>query len=81
MKKDYKHPEIINIENGLSGRLSVALSWYRDPVVYRNSEGITDENDIPDVNYLWRMYEYLAYEGEVYVIETLEGDISIQTIL
>ncbi|HHY34272.1 MAG TPA: GNAT family N-acetyltransferase [Firmicutes bacterium] len=74
----YKQPEIIEIDDNLrlrayDGNFCQALPWYQDPVVYYNSEGITDPSEIPDEDYVRRMYEYLSQNGECYFIEVLEG--------
>lgn len=55
------------------GHYELALVGYRDPVVYENSEGIFDEEKIPDINYVRGMCEYLDKNGELYFIEALEG--------
>lgn len=73
-----KQPDIIYIDRGLrlrayDGNFRQAVVWYRDEVVYRNSEGITDSSQIPDEVYVRRMYEYLSQNGECYFIEVLEG--------
>ncbi len=73
-------PPIIQINETLrlkayDGHHDFALSWYQDPVVYYNSEGITDPNLIPNMAYLNRMYTYLNKVGELYFIEVLENGI------
>lgn len=55
------------------GRYELALPGYQDPVVYQNSEGIFDENKIPDLDYVKGMCQYLDSHGELYFIEALEG--------
>lgn len=50
-----------------------ALTWYKDPFVYYNSEGITDEKSIPDDQYIQRMYTYLHQNSELYFIECFDG--------
>lgn len=84
-------PQIIQITETLrlkayDGHHDFALSWYQDPVVYYNSEGITDPDKIPDMAYLNRMYSYLNQVGELYFIEVLEngvykpiGDTAVKT--
>jgi RimJ/RimL family protein N-acetyltransferase len=72
-----EQPQFIPIDVALrlrayDGDYRKAVAWYRDPVVYRNSEGITDEARIPDDDYVRRMYEYLSKNGELYFIEVLE---------
>lgn len=71
-------PEIIQLTGTYrlrryDGRYELALPGYRDPVVYENSEGIFDENRIPDLDYVRGMCEYLDKAGELYFIEALEG--------
>jgi len=71
-------PRIISIDATLrlrayDGDYRKAVAWYRDPVVYRNSEGITDVSRIPDEDYVRRMYEFLSESGELYFIEVLEA--------
>lgn len=70
-------PEIIQINDNLrlkayAGDENVALRWYHDPVVYYNSEGVTDPNKIPDADYIHRMYTYLDGCSELYFIEVLQ---------
>lgn len=67
------------------GRYELALLGYRDPVVYENSDGIFDEEKIPDLNYVRGMCEYLDKAGELYFIEALEeggyvpiGDVTVK---
>jgi RimJ/RimL family protein N-acetyltransferase len=76
--KDFKQPNIIDIDDNIrlrayDGNYKQAVSWYQDPVVYYNSEGITDISKIPDEKYVQGMYEYLCSNGEVYFIEVLEN--------
>jgi RimJ/RimL family protein N-acetyltransferase len=71
-------PRIISIDATLrlrayDGDYRKAVAWYRDPVIYRNSEGITDVSRIPDEDYVRRMYEFLSESGELYFIEVLEA--------
>lgn len=71
--------KILQIEENLrlrayDGDYLQALPWYQDEYVYRNSEGITDSGQIPDENYVRRMYEYLSEHGELYFIEILENE-------
>lgn len=73
-----KQPEIIEITNVLrlkkyDGSYEKALEGYRDPYVYRNSEGIFDADKIPDIEYIKGMFEYLDGAGELYFIEVLAG--------
>ncbi len=86
-----QQPEIIEIEQGLrlrkfDGNIEKMLEGYRDPVVYQNSEGIFDEDKIPDINYISGMCKYLENAGEFYFIEVLEngeyksiGDVTIKS--
>lgn len=67
------------------GAYEQAVAWYRDPVVYTNSEGITDPEKIPDSAYVRGMYDYLQKAGELYFIEVLEdgaflpiGDVTLK---
>lgn len=73
-----RQPGIITIDDYLrlrayDGNFKVALPWYQDPLVYYNSEGIDDPCNVPDENYVRRMYEYLDKHGELYLIEVLEN--------
>jgi len=38
------------------GNYRQAVAWYKDKVVYLNSEGIMDISKISDENYLYKMY-------------------------
>lgn len=83
-------PKILPIDEGLrlrayDGNYLQALPWYLDEYVYRNSEGITDPEQMPNADYVRRMYEYLAEHGELYFIEVLEdgefvaiGDVTLK---
>jgi len=85
-------PEYINIEDGLrlrayDGNHLTGLTWYQNPVVYYNSEGITDPSKIPDENYVKGMYDWFQNNGksEMYFIEVLKdgafipiGDAAVQ---
>ena len=83
-------PEIIQLSDTYrlrryDGHYELALPGYRDPVVYENSEGIFDENKIPDLDYVRGMCEYLDGHGELYFIEALEegvyvpiGDVTVK---
>lgn len=85
-----QQPRVIPVDDGLrlrayDGDYRKAVAWYRDPVVYRNSEGITDVSKIPDEDYVRRMYEFLSRSGELYFIEVLEdgefvsiGDVTLK---
>lgn len=72
-------PEVIEITDSLrlrkyDGHYELFLPGYRDPYVYQNSEGIFDENRIPDLDYVKGMCTYLAKVGELYYIEARVGD-------
>ncbi len=56
------------------GNHEVPLKWYKDKFVYYNSEGITEENKIPDEEYINRMYSFLDKNSELYFIEIYNGD-------
>ncbi len=83
-------PETIEIEPGLrlkrfDWNIDKMLEGYRDPVVYQNSEGIFDEDKIPDVEYIKSMCRYLDGAGEMYFIQVLEngeytsvGDVTVK---
>ena len=83
-------PQIIQINEMIrlrkyDGHAELALPGYRDPVVYQNSEGIFDESNIPDLDYVTGMFRYLEGVGEAYFIEALEnggyipiGDLTIK---
>ncbi len=62
------------------------IEGYQDPVVYQNSEGIFEEEKIPDCNYINRMCKYLENVGEFYFIQVFEngkyvsiGDVTIKS--
>jgi len=74
-------PHIINIDDNLrlrayDGDYLAALPWYQNPVVYYNSEGITDITKIPDAGYVKRMYDFFQNNGEseLYFIEVKKND-------
>ncbi|MCL2217002.1 MAG: GNAT family N-acetyltransferase [Defluviitaleaceae bacterium] len=85
-------PEIIEIEEGLrlrayDGNHLTGLPWYQNPVVYYNSEGITDLSKIPGEEYVKGMYDWFQSNGksEMYFIEVEKdgifipiGDIALQ---
>ncbi|MGE5579626.1 MAG: GNAT family N-acetyltransferase [Bacillota bacterium] len=85
-----EQPQFVLIDGTLrlkayDGDYRKAVTWYRDPVVYRNSEGIADAGKIPDGDYVRKMYEYLSTSGELYFIEVLEdgefvsiGDVTLK---
>lgn len=82
-------PDTITISDTLrlrkyDGNYHLLLPGYQDPYVYQNSVGIFDEREIPDLNYVKGMCEYLAEHGELYFIELLEdgeyrliGDVAV----
>ena len=77
--KEFVQPEIIEINDSLrlrkyDGHFELFLPGYQNPVVYQNSEGIFDENRIPDLDYVKGMCNYLAKMGELYYIEVKETD-------
>ena len=74
-----EQPEVIEITDTLrlrkyDGHYELFLPGYQDPVVYQNSEGIFDENRIPDLDYVKGMCTYLAKVGELYYIEAKTDD-------
>ena len=85
-----EQPEIIEIDQGLrlkkfDGNIDKMVEGYHDPVVYQNSEGIFDQDKIPDVEYIKRMCKYLENVGELYFIQVLEngeyfsvGDVTVK---
>ncbi len=85
-----EQPETIEIEQGLrlkrfDGNIDKMVDGYNDPVVYQNSEGIFDQDKIPDVDYIKGMCKYLENVGELYFIEVLEngeyssiGDVTVK---
>lgn len=84
-------PEIIEIEHGLrlkkfDGNIDKMLEGYHDPVVYQNSEGIFDQEKIPDADYITGMCKYLENVGEFFFIQVLEsgeyisiGDVTVKS--
>ena len=88
--KGIVQPEIIKINETIrlrkyDGHAELALTGYRDPVVYQNSEGIFEESKIPDLAYVKGMFRYLDGVGEAYFIEAMEngsyipiGDVTIK---
>ena len=80
--KNFPQPPIIPISPTLrlrayDGNWQLGLPWYQNPVVYYNSEGITDKADIPGPEYVKGMYDYFQHsnESEMYFIEVLENGI------
>lgn len=58
-----EQPAVIPIDDTLrlrayDGNYRQALPWYQDPTVYYNSEGITDPAQMPDEEYVRRMFDY-----------------------
>ena len=79
---EYVQPEMIAINDSLrlrkdDGHYELFLPGYQNPMVYQNSEGIFDENRIPDLDYVKGMCTYLAKVGELYYIEVKENDVFI----
>lgn len=77
-------PETIVIDISLrlrryDGNYGVAVPWYQDEVVYTGSEGITDKTEIPDADYVRRMYSWFEKNGksELYFIEVMENGLFI----
>lgn len=71
-------PDMIQINSWLrlrkyDGNFPLFLPGYQDPVVYQNSEGIFQEERIPDLHYVERMCAYLSRVGELYYIEARVG--------
>ena len=67
------------------GNYKAFLEPYRDPYICKMSEGIFDENEAPDLEYVRKMCEYLSNAGELYYIEMLEngkfipiGDVTVK---
>ena len=61
------------------------MAAYQTPCIYQNSEGIWDEDKIPDLDYVKGMCQYLDTHGELYYIEVLEngsflpiGDVTVK---
>ncbi len=85
-----EQPKIIEIEHGLrlkrfDGNIDKMVEGYHDPVVYQNSEGIFNQDEIPDVDYIKGMCKYLENVGEFYFIQVLEngeytsvGDVTVK---
>lgn len=68
------------------GRYELFLPGYQDPCVYQNSEGIFDDDKIPDLDYVKGMCGYLSKAGELYYIEIMEngkfipiGDVTVKS--
>lgn len=88
--KNIEQPEIIVINDSLrlrkyDGDYAKLLPGYQDPYVYQNSEGIFNDADKPDIDYVKGMCEYLAKAGEMFFIEVLEngefvsiGDVTVK---
>lgn len=85
-----EQPQVLPLREGLrlaryDGHYEKALPGYQDPYVYQNSEGIFDEDKIPDLDYVKGMCEYLDSHGELYFLEALEnglwtaiGDVTVK---
>ena len=73
-------PDILHISAALrlrkyDGHYQLLLPGYQDPYVYQNSEGIFDEREIPDLDYVKGMCDWLAEHGELYFIEISENGV------
>lgn len=85
-----EQPEIIALSDDFrlrkyDGYYELFLPGYQDPVVYRNSEGIFDEEKKPNLAYVRGMCNFLDSVGELYFIEAKEagkfvpvGDVTIK---
>ncbi len=83
-------PEYLVIHDSLrlrkyDGDYKRFLKPYQDPYIYRNSEGIFDDEKKPDLDYVRRMCDYLSRVGELYLIEAREngefiaiGDVTVK---
>ena len=76
---DVSQPQASQINSWLrlrryDGHWEQLLPGYQDPVVYQNSEGIFDERDIPNSDYVRNMCGFLNSTGELYYIEVKEGE-------
>ncbi len=83
-------PATIEIEPGLrlkrfDWNIDKMLEGYHNPVVYQNSEGIFDQDKIPDIDYIKSMCRYLDGAGGLYFIQVLEngeyisaGDVTVK---
>lgn len=83
-------PETVTLGENLrlrkyDGNYALLLPGYRDPYVYRNSEGIFHDAQKPDLLYVKGMCEYLDAHGELYFIEAFEngtflpiGDVTVK---
>ncbi len=67
------------------GNYQIFLEPYRNPYMCKMSEGIFDESEAPDLEYIKKMCEYLSNAGELYYIEALEngefipiGDVTVK---
>lgn len=75
-----EQPQVLPLGEGLrlkpyDGHYEKFLPGYQDPYVYQNSEGIFDEDKVPDLDYVRHMCEYLDSHGELYFIEALENGV------
>ena len=59
------------------GNYEMFLAPYNDPHICKMSEGIFNEKEYPDIEYVKKMCEYLSKAGEFYYIEALENDVYI----
>ena len=88
--ENIEQPEIIAISDTLrlrryDGNYEKFLAGYQDPYVYRNSEGILDDDKKPDLGYVRGMCAYLDRAGELYFVEVKEdgafvsvGDVTVK---
>lgn len=56
----------LRLRPGSIDDVTMALKWYSDPEVLRNSEAVSEPYDYATVS---RMYRYLMDNGEFYIIE------------
>jgi RimJ/RimL family protein N-acetyltransferase len=90
--RNIKQPEIIEIDSSLrlrayDGNYKIAVPWYQDDTVRFFSEGVTDETEILDENYVKRKLYRLNTIGEAYFIEVLKngqfvpiGDVTLKEV-
>ena len=85
-----EQPAYLYVDEGLrlrayDGDYALALPWYEDERVRRDSEGVTDGDRRLGSDYVRRKYETLSASGELYLIEVLEdgrfvpvGDVTLK---
>ncbi|MDR1705636.1 MAG: GNAT family N-acetyltransferase, partial [Clostridiales bacterium] len=66
--------DTLRLRKALAIDYKIAVPWYQDWDVYHYSEGKTGDGDIPDEDYVKRMYDYLDKHGENYFIEAFVGN-------